>query len=54
MTAPAHHTPPEATAPGDPARRANWPAVIIGAAIGLLVVAMIILHLVGTVGPGAH
>lgn len=53
MSTPAHHHPHDTPA-DDPARRVNWPAVIFAAVIGLVVVVMVVLHLIGAVGPGAH
>lgn len=52
MSAPHHN---QHGGPADnTARRVNWPAVIFAAVIGLLLAVMVVLHLIGAVGPGAH
>lgn len=53
MSTPDDHRPHDTRA-DVPAGRVNWPTVIFAAVIGLLVVVMVLLHLIGAVGPGAH
>jgi hypothetical protein len=49
---PAH--PAREEVPTSPRRSTDWAAVVVVAVIATLLVGLVVLHLTGVVGPGAH
>jgi hypothetical protein len=54
MDLPAHPESDEAGSRPPTARAVDWTGVIVIAVIGTLLAVLVILHLTGAVGPGAH
>jgi len=51
---PAHPETDETSAARDHVRRVNWASVLLIGLVGALVVAILVLHLTGVVGPAGH